>query len=53
MIGSNYYTSQLSEAEVAKIKFYYNYDTIASIQPEYWVRRTHYATATIYSLVPC
>jgi aminopeptidase Y len=37
LIGSLYYTSQLSEAEADKIKFYFNYDMIGSIQPFYGI----------------
>jgi Zn-dependent M28 family amino/carboxypeptidase len=37
LIGSLYYTSQLSEAEADKIKYYFNYDMIASIQPFYGI----------------
>ncbi|KAK4184574.1 putative aminopeptidase [Podospora australis] len=33
LVGSLYYTSQLSEAEANKIKYYFNYDMIGSINP--------------------
>ncbi|OAA55188.1 aminopeptidase Y [Cordyceps fumosorosea ARSEF 2679] len=33
-IGSLYYVAQLSEAERDKIKFYFNYDMIASLYPD-------------------
>ncbi|RGP59758.1 hypothetical protein FSPOR_11103 [Fusarium sporotrichioides] len=36
MIGSTYYVSNLSE-EASKIRFYYNYDMIASLKPYYIV----------------
>ncbi|OLN95802.1 Aminopeptidase Y 1 [Colletotrichum chlorophyti] len=35
LIGSLYYTSQLSEAEADAIRFYWNYDMIGSINPVY------------------
>ncbi|KAF4416388.1 aminopeptidase Y precursor vacuolar [Fusarium acutatum] len=35
MIGSTYYVSNLSMDEPSKIRFYYNYDVIASPQPYY------------------
>lgn len=35
LIGSLYYTSQLSEAEADKIKYYFNYDMIGSPFPTY------------------
>ncbi|KAF5239527.1 hypothetical protein FAUST_4848 [Fusarium austroamericanum] len=35
MIGSNYYVSNLSKEEASNIRFYYNYDMIASLQPYY------------------
>ncbi|KAF4971204.1 hypothetical protein FSARC_1926 [Fusarium sarcochroum] len=37
MIGSTYYVSKLSKEEATKIRFYYNYDMIASPQPYYIV----------------
>ncbi|KAI7764783.1 hypothetical protein LZL87_003988 [Fusarium oxysporum] len=37
MIGSTYYVSNLSRDEASKIRFYYNYDMIASPQPYYIV----------------
>jgi aminopeptidase Y len=37
MIGSTYYVSNLSKEEASKIRFYYNYDMIASLQPYYIV----------------
>ncbi|KAJ4257490.1 hypothetical protein NW762_008614 [Fusarium torreyae] len=37
MIGSTYYVSRLSKEEASKIRFYYNYDMIASPQPYYLV----------------
>ena len=37
MIGSLYYTSTLSQEEVKKIGFYFNYDMIASPEPSYTV----------------
>lgn len=37
MIGSTYYVSNLSKEEARKIRFYYNYDMIASPQPYYLV----------------
>ncbi|KAM0236105.1 hypothetical protein ACHAPO_005329 [Fusarium lateritium] len=37
MIGSTYYVSNLSKEEASKIRFYYNYDMIASPQPYYIV----------------
>lgn len=37
LIGSLHYASTLSAADAAKIKFYFNYDMIGSIKPEYWV----------------
>ncbi|KAI1024660.1 hypothetical protein LB503_007482 [Fusarium chuoi] len=37
MIGSTYYDSNLSKDESSKIRFYYNYDIIASPQPYYIV----------------
>ncbi|CVL13414.1 related to aminopeptidase Y precursor, vacuolar [Fusarium proliferatum] len=37
MIGSTYYVSNLSKDESSKIRFYYNYDMIASPQPYYIV----------------
>ncbi|EEU38935.1 uncharacterized protein NECHADRAFT_43757 [Fusarium vanettenii 77-13-4] len=37
MIGSFYYTSNLSKEEASKIRFYFNYDMIASPQPYYIV----------------
>ncbi|KAF5017618.1 hypothetical protein F66182_10444 [Fusarium sp. NRRL 66182] len=33
MIGSTYYVSKLSQEEASSIRFYYNYDMIASPQP--------------------
>lgn len=33
LVGSLYYTSQLSAADVKKIKYYFNYDMIGSINP--------------------
>ncbi|KAF6826321.1 aminopeptidase y [Colletotrichum musicola] len=35
LVGSLYYTSQLSEAEADAIRFYWNYDMIGSINPVY------------------
>ncbi|KAH6952598.1 hypothetical protein DER45DRAFT_573674 [Fusarium avenaceum] len=37
MIGSTYYVSNLSNEEAGKIRFYYNYDMIASPKPYYIV----------------
>ncbi|ATY63036.1 aminopeptidase Y [Cordyceps militaris] len=37
LIGSLYYTTHLSDAEKDKIKFYFNYDMIASPQPKFVV----------------
>ncbi|KAI1070820.1 hypothetical protein LB507_007069 [Fusarium sp. FIESC RH6] len=37
MIGSTFYVSHLSKEEASKIRFYYNYDMIASPQPYYIV----------------
>ncbi|KAH8594309.1 hypothetical protein B0O99DRAFT_625565 [Bisporella sp. PMI_857] len=37
LVGSLYYTSQLSEAEADKIRFYFNYDMIGSPFPVYAV----------------
>ncbi|KAL2683024.1 hypothetical protein Neosp_007487 [[Neocosmospora] mangrovei] len=37
MIGSFHYTSNLSKEEASKIRFYFNYDMIASPQPYYIV----------------
>ncbi|QPH02626.1 hypothetical protein C2857_006840 [Epichloe festucae Fl1] len=37
LIGSLYYGSKLSEAEADKIRFYFNYDMIASVAPFYAV----------------
>lgn len=37
LIGSLYYTSQLSEAEADKIRFYFNYDMVGSISPFYGI----------------
>ncbi|KAK2691076.1 hypothetical protein QWA68_011044 [Fusarium oxysporum] len=37
MIGSTYYVSNLPRDEASKIRFYYNYDMIASPQPYYIV----------------
>ncbi|KAF5551010.1 leucine aminopeptidase 2 [Fusarium phyllophilum] len=37
MIGSTYYVSNLSKGESSNIRFYYNYDMIASPQPYYIV----------------
>ncbi|KAL3952504.1 hypothetical protein ACCO45_012447 [Purpureocillium lilacinum] len=37
LVGSLYYTSQLKEEEADKIKFYFNYDMIGSLEPEYAV----------------
>ncbi|TQV90945.1 peptidase-like protein [Cordyceps javanica] len=37
LVGSLYYTSRLSEAEKDKIKFYFNYDMIASPEPKFVV----------------
>lgn len=37
MIGSTFYVSNLSKEEASKIRFYYNYDMIASPQPHYIV----------------
>ncbi|RKL24578.1 hypothetical protein BFJ68_g578 [Fusarium oxysporum] len=37
MIGSTYYVSNLSRDEASKIRFYYNYDMIAYLQPYYIV----------------
>ncbi|KAG4278384.1 hypothetical protein FPRO04_06439 [Fusarium proliferatum] len=37
MIGSTYYVTNLSKDESSKIRFYYNYDMIASPQPYYIV----------------
>ncbi|KAK4664628.1 uncharacterized protein QC763_512440 [Podospora pseudopauciseta] len=37
LVGSLYYTSQLSSAEADKIKYYFNYDMIGSIEPIYAV----------------
>ncbi|KAF9766668.1 hypothetical protein IL306_000885 [Fusarium sp. DS 682] len=37
MIGSTYYVSKLSKEEANKIRFYYNYDMIASPKPYYIV----------------
>ncbi|KAI8317559.1 putative lipoprotein aminopeptidase LpqL [Colletotrichum sp. SAR11_240] len=35
LVGSLYYTAQLSEAEADAIRFYWNYDMIGSINPVY------------------
>lgn len=37
LVGSRYYTSTLSEEEADNIKFYFNYDMIASMYPQYVV----------------
>jgi aminopeptidase Y len=37
MIGSNYYVSTLPAEELDKIRFYFNYDMIASPNPAYFV----------------
>lgn len=37
LIGSLYYTSQLSEAEADRIRFYFNYDMIGSPKPQFAV----------------
>jgi aminopeptidase Y len=37
LAGSNYYGSQLSEQEADAIRFYFNYDMIGSIVPDYAV----------------
>ncbi|VUC30241.1 unnamed protein product [Clonostachys rosea] len=37
LIGSLYYGSQLTEEEADKIRFYYNYDMIGSLAPQYVV----------------
>ncbi|PNY24677.1 Peptide hydrolase [Tolypocladium capitatum] len=37
LIGSLHYTSQLSEAEADKIRFYFNYDMIGSPEPKFAV----------------
>ncbi|KAF1734853.1 putative lipoprotein aminopeptidase LpqL [Beauveria bassiana] len=37
LIGSLYYTAHLSDAEKDKIKFYFNYDMIASPEPKFVV----------------
>ncbi|POR31126.1 Peptide hydrolase [Tolypocladium paradoxum] len=37
LIGSLYYTKQLSEAEADKIRFYFNYDMIGSPKPDFVV----------------
>ncbi|KAJ4148621.1 hypothetical protein LMH87_003082 [Akanthomyces muscarius] len=37
LIGSLYYTAHLSDAEKDKIKFYFNYDMIASPKPKFLV----------------
>lgn len=37
MVGSLYYGKQLSEEEADRIKFYFNYDMIASPNPYYAV----------------
>ena len=37
MIGSAYYASDLSEKDADRIRFYYNYDMVASPQPVYMV----------------
>ncbi|KAM0417121.1 hypothetical protein ACHAPT_012897 [Fusarium lateritium] len=37
MIGSSYYVSQLSEEDTDKIRFYFNFDMIASPRPFYHV----------------
>ncbi|OAA69415.1 aminopeptidase Y [Akanthomyces lecanii RCEF 1005] len=37
LIGSLYYTTHLSDAEKDKIKFYFNYDMIASPKPKFLV----------------
>lgn len=37
LVGSLYYTTHLSDAEKDKIKFYFNYDMIASPQPRFVV----------------
>ncbi len=37
LVGSNYYVSQLSEKERDHIRFYFNYDMIASPKPFYHV----------------
>lgn len=39
LVGSLYYTSQLSEAEVDKIKYYFNYDMIGSPNPIFAIAR--------------
>ncbi|KAJ3495275.1 hypothetical protein NLG97_g3514 [Lecanicillium saksenae] len=38
LLGSLHYTAQLPEAERDKIKFYFNYDMIGSIEPVYLVQ---------------
>lgn len=37
LIGSLYYGSQLTSEEADKIRFYFNYDMIGSIEPTYAV----------------
>ena len=37
LIGSLYYTAQLSEAQADKIRFYFNYDMIGSPKPQFAV----------------
>jgi Zn-dependent M28 family amino/carboxypeptidase len=37
LVGSLHYTSTLSEEEANKIKFYFNYDMIGSMNPKYAV----------------
>ncbi|KAG6031130.1 hypothetical protein E4U41_007705 [Claviceps citrina] len=37
LVGSLYYGSRLSDAEADKIRFYFNYDMIASVKPFYAV----------------
>lgn len=37
LVGSNYYVSQLSKEELDKIRFYLNFDMIASPKPRYYV----------------
>ncbi|KJZ73912.1 hypothetical protein HIM_06805 [Hirsutella minnesotensis 3608] len=37
LVGSKYYASQLSSAEADKIRFYFNYDMIGSVSPDWAV----------------
>lgn len=45
LVGSYYYTTTLTPEEADKIKIYYNYDMIASMNPQYEISSTENAGA--------